>query len=120
MCKTHIFRDPIDSRASCQNELPKSLEQNFEKFHSGIKNRYYTLAYPQSTKQAEITKKVIVDVLKKRLEEVKGKWVDELPHVLWAYHTTPRRLTRETPFPMTYGSEAVIPLKTGILTMRND
>ena len=43
---------------------------------------YSTLAYPQSNRQAEATNKVIVDGLKKRLDEAKGKWVDELPHVL--------------------------------------
>ena len=37
----------------------------------------------------------------------------ELPHVLWTYKTTPRRSTGETPFLMTYGAEAVIPLETG-------
>ena len=37
----------------------------------------------------------------------------ELPHVLWTYRTTPRRSTGETPFSMTYGAEAVIPLETG-------
>ena len=44
--------------------------------------------------------------------------MEELPHVLWAYRTTPRRSTRETPFSMTYGAEAVIPLETGFLTLR--
>ena len=36
--------------------------------------------------------------LKKRLDDAKGKWVDELAHVLWIYQTTPRRLTGETLF----------------------
>ena len=66
------------------------------------------------------TNKVIVDGLKKRLDEAKGKWVDELPYVLWAYHTTPRRSIGETPFSMNYGSEAVIPLETGFPTMMTD
>ena len=39
--------------------------------------------------------------------------MEELPHVLWTYRTTPRRSTGETPFSMTYGAEAVIPLETG-------
>ena len=39
--------------------------------------------------------------------------MEELPHVLWTYRTTPRRSTKETPFSMTYGAEAVIPLETG-------
>ena len=56
--------------------------------------------------------------LKKRLDNVKGKWVDELPHVFWTYQTTPNRSTRETPFSMAYGAEAVIPLEIGFPTLR--
>ena len=58
--------------------------------------------------------------LKKRLDDVKGRWVDELPYVLWTYHTTPRRLTRETPFSMTYGAKAVILIDLGFPTLRID
>ena len=56
--------------------------------------------------------------LKKRLDDAKEKWVEELPHVLWTYRTTPRRSTRETPFSMTYGAKAVIPLETEFPTRR--
>ena len=55
----------------------------------GIRNRYSIPAYPQENGQAEAVNKVIVSGTKKRLDEVKRKWVDELPHVLWAYRTTP-------------------------------
>jgi len=58
--------------------------------------------------------------LKKRLDDAKGRWVDELPRVLWTYHTTPQKSTRETPFSMTYGSEAVVPLETGFPTLRTN
>ena len=56
--------------------------------------------------------------LKKRLDDAKGKWIEELLHVLWTYRTTPRKSTRETPLSMTYGAEAVIPLENGFPTMR--
>ena len=56
--------------------------------------------------------------LKKRLDDAKEKWVEELPTVLWTYHITPRRSTGETPFSMTYGVEVVIPLETGFPTLR--
>ena len=46
--------------------------------------------------------------LKKRLDGAKGRWAEELPNVLWAYWTTPRRSTGETPFSLTYGVEVVI------------
>ena len=56
--------------------------------------------------------------LKKRLDDAKGKWVEELPHVLWAYRTIHRRSIRETPFSMSYGAKAVIPIETGFPTLR--
>ena len=87
-------------------------------FELGIRNRYSTSAYPQGNEQVEAINKVIVNGLKKRLDVAKGKWVDELPHVLWTYRTTPRRSTGETPFSMTYGSEVVIPLESGFSTLR--
>ena len=51
--------------------------------------------------------------VKKRLDDVKGKWVEELSHVLWTYWTTPRRSIGETPFSMTYDAKVVIPLDSG-------
>ena len=48
------------------------------------------------------------------LEEAKGKWVDELPGVLWAYRTTPDWPTKTTHFSLTYGMEAIIPTEIGM------
>ena len=58
--------------------------------------------------------------LKKKLDDAKGKWMEELSHVLWTYRTTSRRSTRETHFSMTYGAEVVIPLETGFLMLRTN
>ena len=84
----------------------------------GITNRYSTLAYPQANGRAKAVNKVIVSGLKKRLDDVKGKWVEELPHILWTYQITPSRSAGKTPFSMTYGAEAMIPLETGFPTLR--
>ena len=94
--------------------------KTFRKYCSnlGIKNRYFTSAYPQGNGQVEAVNKVIVNGLKKRLDDANGKWVEDLPHVLWTYRTTPRKSIGETPFSMTYGAEAVIPLENVFLTMR--
>ena len=56
----------------------------------------------------------IVNGLKKRLDGAKGKWAEELPSVLWAYRTMPRRSTGETLFPLTYGAKAVIPAEINL------
>ncbi|XP_075662899.1 uncharacterized protein LOC142632355 [Castanea sativa] len=75
----------------------------------GIRNQYSTLVYPQSNGQAEATNKAIVNGLKKRLEGAKGKW---------AYRTTLRRSTRETPFSLTFEAEAVIPAEVNLCSAR--
>ena len=84
----------------------------------GITNRYLTPAYPQGNGQAEAVNKVILNRLKKRLDDAKGRWVEEMPHVLWTYWTTPWRSIGETPFAMTYGAKAVIPIEANFPTLR--
>jgi len=64
--------------------------------------------------------KVIVAELKKRLGEAKGAWVDELSHVLWAYRCTPHGTTRESPFNLMYGTDAMLPVEVGEPTLRWD
>ena len=53
--------------------------------------------------------RTLLKIIEVQLEGTKGAWPDELPNVLWAYRTTARIPTRETPFWVTYGTEAVIP-----------
>nr|XP_023895718.1 uncharacterized protein LOC112007578 [Quercus suber] len=84
----------------------------------GIKNKYSTSVYPQSNGLAEATNKVILNGLKKRLDGARGGWAEELPNVLWADRTTPRRSTGESPFSLTYGSEAVIPTEVKLCNAR--
>ena len=57
--------------------------------------------------------------IKVRLEGAKGAWPEELPSVLWAYKTT-TRTTGKTPFNLTYGTEAVIPVEVGVTGIRRE
>ena len=75
----------------------------------GINNHYSLPSHPQANGQAEVANRSLLKIIKTRLEGVKGIWSDELPSVLWAYRTTVRTPTGETPFKPAYGSEAVIP-----------
>ena len=59
-------------------------------------------------------------IIKTWLKEAKGAWLKELPNVLQAYRTTARTLTGETPFKLTYGTKAVIPVKVGVSSMRRE
>uniref|UniRef100_A0A2N9HPE1 Uncharacterized protein n=1 Tax=Fagus sylvatica TaxID=28930 RepID=A0A2N9HPE1_FAGSY len=94
----------------------------FKKYCSelGIRNHFSSPAYPQGNGQAESSNKTILNGIKKRLEEAKGRWVEELPTILWTFRTTPRSSTGETPYSLTYGVEAVIPLEVGLPTLRSE
>ncbi|RVX16025.1 hypothetical protein CK203_005786 [Vitis vinifera] len=83
-----------------------------------IRNSYSTPRNPQSNGQVEATNKTLITASKKRLEQVKGKWVEKLPGVLWAYRTTPGRPTGNTPFSLTYDMDAIIPTEIGLPTIR--
>ena len=60
----------------------------------------------------------MLKIIKTRLEGAKGIWPDELPSVLWAYRTTARTPTRETPFRLAYGDDAVIPAEVRLTSYR--
>lgn len=56
--------------------------------------------------------------MKKRLDNAKGRWAEELPNVLWAYQTTPRRSTGKNLFSLTYGAEVIIPAEINLCSAR--
>uniref|UniRef100_A0A803MWW0 Reverse transcriptase domain-containing protein n=1 Tax=Chenopodium quinoa TaxID=63459 RepID=A0A803MWW0_CHEQI len=56
--------------------------------------------------------------MKKRLEGAKGRWVDELPNILWEDITTPKGSVGHTPFSLVYGCEVVILTKVEVPTSR--
>ena len=113
----------------CQFDIPRSIvSDNGPQFDSWvyrdfcqelkIKNLYSTPRYPQSNGQAEASNKTLLTALKKQLDSAKGKWVEELPGVLWAYRTTTRKPTGVSPFVLTYGMEVVVPTEIDLPTIR--
>lgn len=61
--------------------------------------------------------KKILQGLTTRLDEDKGRWAEELPNVMWAYHTTSYTLINKTPFSLAFGTKAMIPIEIGLPTM---
>ncbi|KAL0303436.1 UNVERIFIED_CONTAM: hypothetical protein Sradi_6211700 [Sesamum radiatum] len=83
-----------------------------------IKQRFTTVAHPQANGQVEVTNRILVQGIKRRLERVGGNWEEELTSVLWAYRTIPRGSTGESPFSLVYGTEVIIPAELGIPSHR--
>jgi hypothetical protein len=78
-----------------------------------IRNYFSSPSHPQANGLVEATNKTIFKILKKKLGDRKGDWAEDLPEVLWAYQTTKKTATEETPYVLTFGTEAVVPAKIG-------
>ena len=67
-----------------------------------------------------------VDKLNKILEHALTKvcnanqddWDLKIPTVMWAYRTTCKRLTRQTPLKLVYGKEAIMPMEYIVPSLR--
>ena len=67
---------------------------------------------------AEVTNRTLLKIIKAKLDDANGAWPKELHNVLWAYRTTTRTPMGETPFRLTYGTEAIIPVNVGVTSIR--
>ena len=65
-----------------------------------------------------MTNKSRLKIIKIQLKGAKGAWLKELPNILWAYRTTTRIQIGETPFRLTFGTEAVILVEVGLTSIR--
>ena len=84
----------------------------------GIHKHYSSPGHPQANGKVEVTNRSLLKLIKTRLEGAKGLWPEELPIILWAYRTTIRIPTGETPFRMTFGTKAVVPVEIGLTIFR--
>ncbi|XP_071695058.1 uncharacterized protein [Rutidosis leptorrhynchoides] len=73
-----------------------------------IIQKFTSVAHPQANGLCEVTNHHIVSRIKKRLNEKRMGWVDELSNVLGGHRTTFKKSNGERPFSLVYGFEAVI------------
>nr|GEU73847.1 protein NYNRIN-like [Tanacetum cinerariifolium] len=83
-----------------------------------IKQVNTAVAYPQANRLVERANKSLMHGFKARLGRERVGWVDKLPNILWAHRTMLKTNNGKTPFSLTYGSEAVISTRRGMLTYR--
>nr|GEY96340.1 reverse transcriptase domain-containing protein [Tanacetum cinerariifolium] len=74
-----------------------------------ITQRFASVKHPQSNGLVERANRSLWEGIKARLGEGNKNWVEELPHVLWAYRIMIKSSHDDTPFSLTHGTEAVIP-----------
>ena len=88
---------------------------SFQSFYANlhILQKFASVEHPQTNGLAEVANRTILEGLKKRLDSAKGLWAKQLPSVLWSYRTTVHTDTKETPFRLTFGQDAIIPVEIG-------
>ncbi|XP_065023219.1 uncharacterized protein LOC135649050 [Musa acuminata AAA Group] len=85
-------------KAIIMDNGPQFAGKRFREFCAGhgIQLRFSSVAHPQTNGLAE----------------------DELPSVLWSLRTTPKATTGESPYSLTFGTEAVLPPELAVTTLR--
>ncbi|GKA71241.1 reverse transcriptase domain-containing protein [Tanacetum coccineum] len=83
-----------------------------------IKQRFAFFKHPQTNGQVERANRSIREGIKARLGKDNKSWVEEVLHVLWAHRTMIKTRNRDTPFSLTYGTEAVISVEIGMPSLR--
>ncbi|GJW26653.1 reverse transcriptase domain-containing protein [Tanacetum coccineum] len=83
-----------------------------------IHQHFASVKHPQTNGLVERANCSLGEGIKARLDERSKNWMVELPHVLWAHHTMIKSSNGDTPFSLTYKTEAVIPAEIGMPTLR--
>ncbi|GJR93869.1 reverse transcriptase domain-containing protein [Tanacetum coccineum] len=119
------------------------IKLSIEQVPQSENKKAFALSKIASTSFTHLTKQVLVKVLKEksikerevlavveranrslgegikaRLGEENKNGVEEVPHVMWAHRTTIKTSNGHTSFSLTYNTEAVIPFKIGIPSLR--
>ncbi|CAL2230415.1 unnamed protein product [Prunus armeniaca] len=68
----------------------------------------------QANGQVESSNKVIINIIRKMLEDNPRQWHEKLSKTLWAYRTSKREATGMTPYALTYGHDAILPMEIAV------
>ncbi|KAM1401780.1 hypothetical protein ACFX2F_028885 [Malus domestica] len=99
---------------------PSFISKEVEEFASKYKIKMIQSSpyYPQSNGQAEASNKILVNIIKRMVIDSPEKWHEMLGNTLWAYRTSKRAGTCTTPYALTFGQDAVLPMEINVSSVR--
>jgi hypothetical protein len=74
--------------------------------------------YVQTNGQAESNNKTLIKLIKKKIGESPRRWHETLSEALWVHITSKHGARKVTPFELTYGQEAELPVEINIQNSR--
>ena len=87
----------------------------YNKYH--ITLSHPTAYYPQGNGLAESSNKILVNIIKKLLEDNKKTWNKKLVNAIWADKLTTKKSTSTSPYQLVYGMDVVFPSSLGVPMM---
>ena len=85
---------------------------------TGYKLLTSTPYYAQANGQVEAANKIIISIIKKKTKQKPKNWHEVLGEALWACRTSPKESTNITPFRLTFGHDAVLPVEVCLQSTR--
>ncbi|XP_059659132.1 uncharacterized protein LOC132305515 [Cornus florida] len=74
--------------------------------------------YAQANGQAESSNKILIEIIEKMIKDKPRRWHETLSEALWAYRNSKKTGTGVTPYMLTYGHDAVLPMEMKVKSAR--
>jgi hypothetical protein len=96
------------------------MSHQFQEFVGSLKIKLLNSSpyYAQANEQAEASNKILIRLIKKKIEERPKRWHEVLSEALWAHRTAKHGAIKVTPNELVYGQEVVLPVDINLRTYR--
>ena len=109
-----VAKTKLRIRVLCsRGEKIKAFAQQF-----GFRLIHSSLYYAQANGQVEAINKVLIEMIKKVVEDKLRRWHEVLAKVIWAYKNSKNNAIGLTPYRLTYGQDAILPLELTMISLR--